>query len=302
MAPKREHPRDILGRFMSNLKPAELAHFTRMASQAPSSRYARSPQWQAYARRVFANPLMAEMRKLTPSDSAVGVLYGLLRDLANPSMQRFYAEAMGLPRDASRHDVYAAVLGAVPELQALGSTPQAFDRSLSDVATMEGKEKIGLKRFARDIQVARGDGKDWGAPERLRSEADKKRLADAEQRRAMIGQLAQESKRITPPHLRPLPMRDAVRPHNSRLAELHAQYAAHSGKPEAFDSTSPGWKQWNKEHVDDGPAIAARNDEVRASVQAAEQGEAAYESSLMDTAADAEATVEEWERRNNGQG
>lgn len=296
--PVNRRPAD-LARWVQSLTPAQRARFQTMLPNAPSVRYARSPQWQAFARSFLARtPALAAMRG--KGDSAVGVLYGVLRDLGNPAHEHIYREAFRLPKTATRRDVLDAVLRAAPELQAFGDTPAKFEQALSQVATMSGFEQLNLKRLQRDIEQQNAEGRSWDGAEKARSEADRKRIADESQRRALIGNLYAEAKARIPPHRRGVPGSHALRPNSERMAELQAQAAAFRGERALFDKSSQGYREWNARHEHDGDAIGARREEIQQAAEAERSAVEQAEASLRDTPAEAEATAEEWERANYG--
>lgn len=297
MATKRR-PAD-LARWVASLSPAQRARFVSMLPNAPSVRYGRSPQWQVLARQIFATAPEVRAAAKGDASSSVGQLYGMLRELASPTNEAMYRRAFGLPADATRLDVLGKVLEAVPGLRALGATPAALEKSLSTVATMAAFEQLNLRKFARDVEQQRNEGRTWDGPEQLRTDEDRKRIADADNRRRMIHQLAAESARNAPPQARGPVNSQYPRPTTERQAVLRAAYAAHSGKPLQIAGDSPGLRDF-RERAPDNALVDARFDEIRESVAAADNAAASFEASLQETPEQADTIAEQWERSGNG--
>jgi hypothetical protein len=294
-----------LARWVSSLSPAQRARFEKMVPNAPSLRYARSPQWEAWARSFWAaNPDLAGVAKqFADQSSSVGKMYGWLRELADPKHESMYKQVLGLPTSATRSDMLARVLDLVPGLRALGDTPSAFEKSLTSVASMAAVEQLHLRRFSRDVENLNGEGKDWDTPDKIRdrfSESEKKRIESNEARRRTIEWAARQSAANAPPSARPRPGSQFPRPHNSRMVELHTQYAVRQGRQPLFDPTSPGLKQWQEQQGENAEFLANRAEETRQAAEATQNAADAYEASLQDTPAEAEAVAEQWERSRNG--
>lgn len=302
MAPKRRVA--DLARWVNSLSPAQRERFSAKVRNAPSIRYGRSPQWQALARAFFAaSPEMAGVAKQFQDPStATGQLYGLLRDLANRDHESMFKSALNLPPNAPRSEMLGRILDLYPSLRPIvGDTPSAFDRALSNVKTMAATEYLGVRRFARDVENLKGEGKDWDGPEKLRQtfpESERARMESNASRRRTIEWAARQSVASAPISKR---FERLPRPMTSRMALLHSAYAAHSGKPLALDPSSPGLREFEERNPNNS-RVDEMHEQIRQEVQASDQAVQQWESSLQDTPAEAEAAAEQWERNNNGNG
>lgn len=300
LRPERPMARDRAGRFVGALSSAQKDRLRGMLPNAPSMRWARSPQYQALARSLDRRfPELAAMRG--PGQSAVAGWYGVLRDLANPAQQATWLTAFGLPENAPRSQLLNIISQHIPEL---GNTAEAFEKTLSTVATAEGIERLGLKRFGRDVEQERLSGRPADSLQKMQTQKDRNEIGNAWHRRATIERAARESAAATPAHKRGrFDGAEVAKPNSSRRAELEAQYAAHTGKQAMFDPSSAGFKAWQKEHGAEGlgdvDELAARQESVRSHVAGVEKSSMDYESSLQSTPEEAEGLAERWEQETN---
>jgi hypothetical protein len=268
-----------------------------MLPNAPSMRWALSPQYQALARSLDRRfPEVAALRG--KEQSSVAGWYAVLRSIANPAEQHIWMKSFGLPKDAPRSQLLGIIAKNIPEF---GNTAEAFERTLSTVATAEGIEQLGLKRFGRDVEQERLSGRSADSLQKLQTQKDRNEIGNAWHRRATIERAAREAEARTPPHKRGrFNGQEVAKPNSSRRAELEAQYAAHAGKQVMFDPSSVGFKAWRAEHgaegVDDQDELAARHESVRASVEQSDNAATAYEQSLQNTPEEAEGLAARWEQ------